>query len=170
MVGDLKYGRTVHSLSYLLGFYNVTLNYVAPESLQMPEHFIRDLESRGVKQNMSSELTDAILAETDILYVTRIQQERFATQEEYLKYKGVFVITKETVLKGKPSLVCEYLGNDLQRVMHPLPRVGEITEDVDDLPQAAFFREMENGMYTRMAIISLVTGTANDVFKIELQI
>lgn len=105
MVGDLKYGRTVHSLSYLLGFYNVKLNYVAPESLQMPEHFMRDLEARGVKQNMSSELTDEILAETDILYVTRIQQERFATQEEYLKYKGVFIITKETVLKGKPTLV-----------------------------------------------------------------
>lgn len=106
MVGDLKYGRTVHSLSYLLGFYNVTLNYVAPESLQMPEHFMKDLEARGVKQNVSNELTDSILAETDILYVTRIQQERFASQEEYLKYKGVYIITKDTVLKGKPSLVC----------------------------------------------------------------
>lgn len=168
MVGDLKYGRTVHSLSYLLGFYNVTLNYVAPESLQMPEHFMKDLEARGVKQNVSNELTDDILAETDILYVTRIQQERFASQEEYLKYKGVYIITKDTVLKGKPSLVCIISNSYCQRVMHPLPRVGEITEDVDDLPQAAFFREMENGMYTRMAIISLVTGTANDVFRIEL--
>lgn len=105
MVGDLKYGRTVHSLSYLLGFYNVTLNYVAPESLQMPEHFVKDLEARGVKQNKSNELTDAILAETDILYVTRIQQERFASQEEYLKYKGCYIITKDTVLKGKPTMV-----------------------------------------------------------------
>ena len=105
MVGDLKYGRTVHSLSYLLGFYNVTLNYVAPDSLQMPEHVMSDLTARGVKQNVSSELTDEILAATDILYVTRIQQERFASEEEYLKYKGVFIITKDTVLKGKETLV-----------------------------------------------------------------
>ena len=158
MVGDLKYGRTVHSLSYLLGFYNVKLNYVAPESLQIPQTFIDDLASRGIKQEKSEQLTDEILKETDILYVTRIQQERFATQEEYLKYKGVYVIDKMTVLKGKETM----------RVMHPLPRVGEILEDVDDMPQAAFFREMENGMYTRMALISLVTGTANAVFDIEL--
>ena len=82
----------------------------------------------------------------------------FASQEEYLKYKGVYVIDKALVLSGKPTM----------RVMHPLPRVGEITEDVDELPQAAFFREMENGMYTRMAIIALVTGTANEVCEMEL--
>ena len=158
MVGDLKYGRTVHSLAHLLSFYNVRLNYVAPESLQMPESVVQDMESRGIKQHKSEQLTDAILAETDILYVTRIQQERFASQEEYLKYKGVYVIDKATVMKGKESM----------RVMHPLPRVGEIMEDVDDMPQAAFFREMENGMYTRMAIIALVTGTANAVFELEL--
>ena len=124
----------------------------------MPQTFIDDLASRGIKQEKSEQLTDEILKETDILYVTRIQQERFATQEEYLKYKGVYVIDKMTVLKGKETM----------RVMHPLPRVGEILEDVDDMPQAAFFREMENGMYTRMALISLVTGTANAVFDIEL--
>ena len=92
MVGDLKFGRTVHSLSHFLAYYNVKLNYVAPASLQMPD-------------SCSEELTDAILAETDILYVTRIQQERFASQEEYLKYKGVYVIDKATVLKGKPTMV-----------------------------------------------------------------
>ena len=92
MVGDLKYGRTVHSLSYLLGFYNVKLNYVAPESLQMPQQFIDELSARGVKQAKSEELTDAILKDTDILYVTRIQQERFATQEEYLKYLSLIHI------------------------------------------------------------------------------
>lgn len=111
MVGDLKYGRTVHSLSYLLGFYNVKLNYVAPESLQMPQQFIDELSARGVKQAKSEELTDAILKDTDILYVTRIQQERFATQEEYLKYKGVYVIDKATVLKGKETMVGE-MGSD----------------------------------------------------------
>ena len=168
MVGDLKYGRTVHSLSYLLGFYNVKLNYVAPASLQMPQQFIDELSARGVQQAKSEELTDAILKETDILYVTRIQQERFATQEEYLKYKGVYVIDKATVQKGKETMVGEEGRGDGKRVMHPLPRVGEILEDVDDMPQAAFFREMENGMYTRMALISLVTGTANEVFQIQL--
>lgn len=105
MVGDLKYGRTVHSLSHFLAFYNVKLNYVAPSSLQMPESCIADLAARGVSQHKSEELTDAILAETDILYVTRIQQERFASQEEYLKYKGVYVIDKATILKGKPTMV-----------------------------------------------------------------
>ena len=103
MVGDLKYGRTVHSLSHFLAFYNVKLNYVAPSSLQMPESCIADLAARGVSQHKSEELTDAILA--DILYVTRIQQERFASQEEYLKYKGVYVIDKATILKGKPTMV-----------------------------------------------------------------
>ena len=112
MVGDLKYGRTVHSLSYLLGFYNVKLNYVAPASLQMPQQFIDELSARGVQQSKSEELADAILKETDILYVTRIQQERFATQEEYLKYKGVYVIDKATVLKGKETMVGEQRGSD----------------------------------------------------------
>ena len=139
MVGDLKYGRTVHSLARLLAFYNVRLNYVAPASLQMPESVESELSARGVSQFKTESLTAEI-------------------QEEYLKYKGVYVIDKETVLSGKPSM----------RVMHPLPRVGEIKEDVDELPQAAFFREMENGMYTRMAIIALVTGTANEVCEMEL--
>lgn len=124
----------------------------------MPESVESELSARGVSQFKTESLTAEILAETDILYMTRIQQERFASQEEYLKYKGVYVIDKETVLSGKPSM----------RVMHPLPRVGEIKEDVDELPQAAFFREMENGMYTRMAIIALVTGTANEVCEMEL--
>lgn len=158
MVGDLKYGRTVHSLARLLAFYNVRLNYVAPASLQMPESVESELAARGVSQHKTESLTADILKETDILYMTRIQQERFASQEEYLKYKGVYVIDKALVLSGKPTM----------RVMHPLPRVGEITEDVDELPQAAFFREMENGMYTRMAIIALVTGTANEVCEMEL--
>ena len=158
MVGDLKYGRTVHSLARLLAFYRVRLNYVAPETLQMPESVVSELAARGVSQHKTESLSPEILAETDILYMTRIQQERFASQEEYLKYKGVYVIDKALVLSGKPTM----------RVMHPLPRVGEIKEDVDELPQAAFFREMENGMYTRMAIIALVTGTANEVCEMEL--
>lgn len=124
----------------------------------MPESVESELAARGVSQHKTESLTADILKETDILYMTRIQQERFASQEEYLKYKGVYVIDKALVLSGKPTM----------RVMHPLPRVGEITEDVDELPQAAFFREMENGMYTRMAIIALVTGTANEVCEMEL--
>ena len=105
MVGDLKYGRTVHSLSHFLAFYNVKLNYVAPESLQMPAEFVQDLEQRGVTQVKSEQLTDEILRETDILYVTRVQQERFASQEEYLKYKGLYVIDRATVEKGKETMV-----------------------------------------------------------------
>lgn len=143
MVGDLKNGRTVHSLSKLLSRFDVTLRYVSPASLRMPA------EVKAAACCKSSEhdcLTDEILKETDILYVTRVQKERFGDLEEYEKVKDAFVISPATLEKMKASA----------RVMHPLPRVGEIQEACDSDRRAAYFRQMANGMYVRMALLKLV--------------
>jgi aspartate carbamoyltransferase len=150
LVGDLKNGRTVHSLARLLArFDGVTLNYVAPDILQMPEDVLDEVAAAGVPQHRHQQ-PDEVIAETDVLYVTRIQQERFATPEEYEKVKGVYIITPETLEGAKDGMI----------VMHPLPRVNEITEDVDADPRAAYFRQMEYGMYVRMALLALVLGRA----------
>ncbi len=149
MLGDLKYGRTVHSLARLLSLYNVQLNYVSPESLQMPRELVHELNERKVKQRESTSL-DAVLPETDVLYVTRVQKERFANLDDYEAVKGSYVITPETMQHAKKDMI----------LMHPLPRVGEINEDVDSDPRAAYFRQVEYGMYVRMALLAMVLGKA----------
>lgn len=149
MLGDLKYGRTVHSLARLLSLYNVTLNYVAPDSLRMPGELADELDARGVKQHQTTSL-DEVLSETDVLYVTRVQKERFANLEEYEAVKGSYRITPETMSQAKPDML----------LMHPLPRVGEISEEVDSDPRAAYFRQVEYGMYVRMALLAMVLGKA----------
>jgi aspartate carbamoyltransferase len=150
LLGDLKNGRTVHSLARLLTrFDDVKLNYVAPESLRMPQDVVDEVAAAGVDQSLHEQLDD-VLAETDVLYVTRIQKERFADPADYEKVKGVFVITPETLAHAKEHMI----------VMHPLPRVNEITVEVDDDPRAAYFRQMEYGMYVRMALLALVLGKA----------
>lgn len=143
MVGDLKNGRTVHSLSKLLSRFDVTLRYVSPASLRMPEKVKAAACCRSSEHNY---LTDEILQETDILYVTRVQKERFGDLEEYEKVKDAFIISPATLQKMKTSA----------RVMHPLPRVGEIQEACDCDHRAAYFRQMANGMYVRMALLKLV--------------
>lgn len=147
MVGDLKYGRTVHSLARLLAQYDVRLNYVAPDILRMPTEIIDELERRGVKQRSFSGL-DAVLDQTDVLYVTRVQKERFADSAAYESVAGSYTITPETLRKAKDRMI----------VMHPLPRVGEIALEVDDDPRAAYFRQMEYGLYVRMALLAMVLG------------
>ena len=149
MVGDLKYGRTVHSLSRLLSLYDVHLNYVTPDILRLPDKIFAELEEKGTSQAEHSTL-DEVLPETDILYVTRVQKERFDNLEDYERVKGEFVITPETMQFAKQKMA----------LMHPLPRVGEISPDVDDDPRAAYFRQMEYGMYVRMALLALVLGKA----------
>lgn len=149
MLGDLKYGRTVHSLSRLLSLYNAKLNYVAPELLQMPRDLVDELNARNVPQHETSSLEE-VLSETDVLYVTRIQKERFANLDEYEAVKGSYVITPETMSSAKSDMV----------LMHPLPRVGEISEAVDSDPRAAYFRQVEYGMYVRMALLAMVMGKA----------
>jgi aspartate carbamoyltransferase len=149
MLGDLKYGRTVHSLSRLLSLFGTTLNFVSPESLKMPPALVDELKGRGVKLHEHLSL-DGVLPESDVLYVTRVQKERFEDLEVYEKLKHAFVITPETMKRAKPKMA----------LMHPLPRVGEIHTDVDADPRAAYFRQMEYGLYVRMALLAMVLGKA----------
>jgi aspartate carbamoyltransferase len=149
MVGDLKYGRTVHSLARLLTLYNVRLNYVSPDILRMPEHIIDEVKTHGIPQAEYNAL-DPIIAQSDVLYVTRVQKERFEDPNVYESVKNAFVITPETLHSAKEEMI----------VMHPLPRVGEISMDVDDDPRAAYFRQMEYGLYIRMALLAMVLGKA----------
>jgi aspartate carbamoyltransferase len=149
MLGDLKYGRTVHSLAKLLSLYDVQIHYVSPELLRMPADLVAQLGEHGLSQTEGRDL-EPVLAATDVLYVTRVQKERFADQAEYETVRGAYVITPETLRAAKPRMA----------LMHPLPRVGEITPDVDHDPRAAYFRQMENGLYVRMALLAMVLGKA----------
>jgi aspartate carbamoyltransferase len=148
MLGDLKYGRTVHSLARLLSLYNVHLNYIAPEILRMPAEIIEELP-RTMDQKEYTDLDEA-LPGTDVLYVTRVQKERFADEDEYKSVQGSYVITPEIMKLAKQNMI----------VMHPLPRVGEISMEFDSDQRAAYFRQMEYGLYIRMALLAMVLGKA----------
>jgi aspartate carbamoyltransferase len=149
MVGDLKYGRTVHSLARLLQLFNVRINYVSPEILRMPAEIIAELNASGIAQKEYAAL-EPILKETDVLYVTRVQKERFEDQAVYESVQGSYIITPDLMRAAKEEMI----------VMHPLPRVGEISMDFDDDPRAAYFRQMEYGLYVRMALLAMVLGKA----------
>ncbi len=149
MVGDLKYGRTVHSLARLLSLYNVRILCVAPDVLRMPDRIVAQLQERGIPTGETADL-NVVLADADVLYVTRVQKERFEDQALYERVKGSYVITPQTLRRAKEKMV----------VMHPLPRVGEVSYEVDSDPRAAYFRQMENGMYIRMALLAAVLGKA----------
>ena len=148
MVGDLKYGRTVHSLSYALAPFNPSYIYCAPKELAMPQHVAADMKKMGIPVKESGDIKEALQA--DIIYMTRIQRERFDDPAEYERLKGSYVLNRDLVEKGKKGVV----------IMHPLPRVDEITTDVDDLPNAAYFRQAHNGVYLRMALLAMVLGRA----------
>jgi len=148
MVGDLKYGRTVHSLARLLTLYNVHLNYVSPEILRMPEYIIQEVTEKSAIPQKEYTSLDPVIGESDVLYVTRVQKERFTDESQYDSVKDAFVISPSTLQSAKEDMI----------VMHPLPRVGEITMEVDDDPRAAYFRQMEYGLYVRMALLSMVLG------------
>ena len=144
MVGDLKYGRTVHSLLMALSeFDNQVFNFIAPEELQMPEEYKMHLRERGIRYYEHREFTDIISA-ADIIYMTRVQKERFSDPIEYEKVKNVYIL-REKMLRNTKSNV---------RVLHPLPRVNEIHTDVDRSEKAYYFEQALNGIYAREAIIS----------------
>jgi aspartate carbamoyltransferase len=149
MLGDLRYGRTVHSLARLLANFDVRLAYVSPEVLAMPPDVIEEVATRGVPQVEHTAL-DPVLEDTDVLYVTRVQRERFDDQEVYESVRGAYTIGPETLAGAKERMI----------VMHPLPRVGEIDPALDDDPRAAYFRQMEYGLYVRMALLAMVLGKA----------
>ena len=149
MLGDLKYGRTVHSLARLLSLSKVKLNYVSPEILRMPKEVMEEVAAKGIPQAEFNSL-EKVLPETDVLYVTRVQKERFEDPASYESVRGSFVINPEIMQAAKKEMI----------VMHPLPRVGEISPDFDDDPRAAYFRQMEYGLYVRMALLAMVLGKA----------
>lgn len=149
LVGDLKNGRTVHSLAVLLargGFDGMTLLCVSPPELAMPQSVVQQVERRGITLRVAT--LEEATRDADILYVTRVQKERFASEAEYEKVKGSYVIDAELMRDAKQRMA----------VMHPLPRVDEIKTDVDNDPRAAYFRQMKNGMYVRMALLCLCAG------------
>jgi aspartate carbamoyltransferase catalytic subunit len=147
LCGDLKYGRTVHAGVEVYKHYDCKLIFVAPDALRMPPEITARLREQGVAVEETTDL-EAALAESSVLYMTRIQKERFEDPAEYERLKGSYVLTREMVERINPDLT----------IMHPLPRVDEIATDVDDLPGAAYFRQARNGVFTRMALIGLVTG------------
>jgi len=149
MVGDLKHGRTVHSLARLLRLYDTRLTFVSPDILRLPAEIKQEMldASRPVAE---TDRVEEIIGSADVIYVTRVQKERFADLREYEAVKDYYEITPELMARAK----------DKMALMHPLPRVGEIHYDVDDDPRAAYFRQMENGMYIRMALLAAVLGKA----------
>ena len=149
MVGDLKYGRTVHSLTYALSPFNPR-EYVfcAPDALQIQDSMVDDMKAMGICCTQTTGLEEVLQA--DILYMTRIQKERFEDVAEYERLKGSYVLTKDILQKGNRDIT----------IMHPLPRVDEISTDVDELPNAAYFRQAHNGVYVRMALLAMVMGRA----------
>lgn len=149
MVGDLRYGRTVHSLARLLCLYDIRFNFVSPEILRLPLDVMNEIRKHGLPVTETYDVAD-IISDVDVLYVTRVQKERFADLAQYEEVRGLYVITPELMGQAKEKMI----------VMHPLPRVGEISYGVDSDPRAAYFRQMENGMYIRMALLAAVLGKA----------
>jgi aspartate carbamoyltransferase catalytic subunit len=147
LCGDLKYGRTVHAGVELYKHYDCKLIFVAPDKLRMPPEITAKLRAQGVEIEETADL-EAALKEADILYMTRIQRERFADPAEYEQLKGSYILTPAMVEAARPGLT----------ILHPLPRVVEIATDVDGLPGAAYFRQVQNGVFVRMALLALVTG------------
>jgi aspartate carbamoyltransferase len=147
LCGDLKYGRTVHAGVELYKHFDCKLVLVAPERLSMPAEITRRLREQGVAVEETVDL-EAALKEADVLYLTRIQKERFDDPAEYERLKGSYGLTREMVERVNPDVT----------IMHPLPRINEIATDVDDLPGAAYFRQARNGVPVRMALLALVLG------------
>lgn len=149
MVGDLRYGRTVHSLTKLLLHYDVSLRFVSPEILRLPLKLMNQVIDAGIDVRETHDVAD-VIENADVLYVTRVQKERFNDLTQYEAVKEFFVITPELMEQAKEKMI----------VMHPLPRVGEIHYSVDQDPRAAYFRQAQNGMYVRMALLAAVLGRA----------
>jgi aspartate carbamoyltransferase catalytic subunit len=147
LVGDLKYGRTVHSLLMAMARWNATFNFIAPEELRMPDEYKIYLKNLGLKFYEHNDFTD-IVAEADIIYMTRVQKERFSDPMDYEKVKNVYVLRNSMIKKTKPSM----------RILHPLPRVNEIHTDVDANPKAYYFEQALNGVFTRQAILAFLLG------------
>ena len=154
MVGDLKYGRTVHSLLMAMRHFNPTFHFVAPKELAMPDEYKLYCEQHNLKYVEHTDFNEDIIADADILYMTRVQKERFTDLMEYEKVKDVYTLTNSMLGKAKDNM----------RILHPLPRVNEIAYDVDTNPHAYYIQQAKNGLYAREAIICDVLGyTLEDI-------
>ena len=147
MVGDLKYGRTVHSLLMAMSEFNTTFYFISPEELKMPDWYKMHLDQVGLKYVEGKDLNE-YLNEADIIYMTRVQQERFTDPIEYERVKNAYILRRSMLAGTKETM----------KVLHPLPRVNEIHTDVDDSPHAYYFEQARNGVYARQAIISSILG------------
>lgn len=148
MVGDLKYGRTVHSLLEAMHFWNPRFNFVACEELKMPDKYKRFCEMHGIEYRETTDFSEEVINESDILYMTRVQGERFSDVLEYERTKSLYTLHNDMLKSSKPNL----------KVLHPLPRITEISQDVDDNPKAYFFQQAKNGLYARQAILCRALG------------
>jgi carbamoyl-phosphate synthase/aspartate carbamoyltransferase/dihydroorotase/carbamoyl-phosphate synthase/aspartate carbamoyltransferase len=149
MVGDLRYGRTVHSLTQLLLNYDVRFTFVSPEILRLPLDYMNQVKDAGKNVRETYNVAD-VIGSADVLYVTRVQKERFTDLAQYESVKDYYRISTELMEQAKPNTI----------VMHPLPRVNEIDVRLDSDPRAAYFRQVKNGMYIRMAVLAAVLGKA----------
>ena len=147
MVGDLKYGRTVHSLAEAMSDFDTRFVFTAPEELKMPRKYLEFLDSKGISYEQTDSL-EAHIDDCDILYMTRVQQERFPLKEDYEKVKDIYELHADMLRGARANM----------KILHPLPRVGEIRTDVDDTPFAYYFQQARGGMYVRMAVISYLLG------------
>ncbi len=146
--GDLKFGRTVHSLTQALSRYKGSkFIFISPKELCMPEYMIEQLDEKGIQYTITERLED-VIGELDVLYMTRVQKERFFNEQDYIRLKDSYILDKEKMKGAKDRMI----------VLHPLPRVNEISPEIDDDPRAAYFKQVKFGMYARMALISKVTG------------
>ena len=148
LVGDLKYGRTVHSLLMAMRHFNPTFHFIAPDELRMPEEYKIYCREHNIKYVEHTDFTEEIIADADILYMTRVQRERFFNEEDYIRLRDSYILTAEKLSLAPADMA----------VLHPLPRVNEITLDVDDDPRAAYFEQAQNGVYVRMALIMTLLG------------
>lgn len=157
LVGDLKYGRTVHSLIMAMRHFNPTFHFIAPRELAMPEEYKIYCREHGINFEENEEFDEDVIAQADILYMTRVQRERFTDLMEYERVKDVYILKRQMLAKAKDNL----------RILHPLPRVNEIAYDVDEDPHAYYFQQAQNGLYAREAIICDCLGITLDEVKAD---
>jgi aspartate carbamoyltransferase catalytic subunit len=148
MVGDLKYGRTVHSLITAMAHFNPTFRFIAPKELELPKYYQAFCNEKGIKYEVIRNMNEDTIADADILYMTRVQKERFTDLFEYEKVKNVYILNNRMLEHTKPNL----------KILHPLPRVNEIAYEVDQNPKAYYFQQAKNGLYARQAVICDVLG------------
>ena len=151
LVGDLKYGRTIHSLIVGLSHFKPHFNFVAPQELRLPDIYKRYCSENGINFHETEDFNSDIINTSDIIYMTRVQRERFTDLMEYEKVKNVYILNREMIAKSKSNL----------RILHPLPRVNEIAQDVDDSSKAYYFEQAKNGVFTRQAVICNLLGVSH---------